>query len=324
MTRRVFAALAVLLALAPARATCGSAACFLVTDTSEGTPPPHALRLDLSFGYVDQSRKMAGTHDVDEVLGPAVDFENRVLIPDHHREIRTQSSQLVMALAYGVTERLSVIGSLPLAVDKNHEHWDGVGTPDEAFSNQAGTRGLGDLQAGVRAVLVARSVHLLLGDFLLKLPTGPYRLSDPEGAINEPTIQPGTGSYDGLVALRWMRRADGSRVEIFAGAGGRVNGVNSLGYRIGNEATLHAGASWAAVERVRFSLQLNARFAGRDGYLGADVPSTGNTVVNVTPGVRFGGASAFYLHLQLPVHERVNEAQLAPRFGFVAGIQRSF
>jgi hypothetical protein len=100
--------------------------------------------------------------------------------------------------------------------------------------------------------------------------------------------------------------------------------VNALGYRIGDEGTLHAGADYAAGERVRFSLQLNARFAARDGYLGADVPHTGGTVVHVTPGVRFGAATAFYLHVQLPVVERVNESQLAPRFGLVTGIQHTY
>ena len=90
------AACAVLFALHASRAaaTCGSTACFLVTQTSEGTASQGSLTADLSFQYVDQSRLLSGGEEVDEVLTPGIDFETGEIEPDHHREIRTQLATL--------------------------------------------------------------------------------------------------------------------------------------------------------------------------------------------------------------------------------------
>src|SRR5438874_896947 len=82
-----------MLTIAPsARATCGSAGCFLVTGTQEGVSASGILTVDLSYRFISQTRKLSGTKEVGEVLVPKVDFENGVLLPDHHREIRTQNT----------------------------------------------------------------------------------------------------------------------------------------------------------------------------------------------------------------------------------------
>jgi hypothetical protein len=56
------------------------------------------------------------------------------------------------------------------------------------------------------------------------------------------------------------------------------------------------------------------------------VASTGTTVVYVTPGVRVRGPAGvgLYAFFQAPVYRYVNEAQLAPRYGWLAGLTRSF
>ena len=74
------------------------------------------------------------------------------------------------------------------------------------------------------------------------------------------------------------------------------------------------------------SVQANVRHGGRDRFLGDEVPSTGSTLVNVTPGLRyqFSPRLGVYGYLPLPVYQKVNEAQLTPRMGLVAGISRQF
>jgi hypothetical protein len=310
----------------PAFASCGSATCFLVTHSEEGVETPGTFQIELSYRYVDQSKKLQGSDGTNVVLVPKIDFEHQTIEPDHHSEISTRNAMVRLDLAYGITSRLSVFGSLPLYVEKDHEHIDDVGTPDEHFTNGDGTRGFGDVAVGARYALLVKANDLLMGSAAVKLPTGAYKLLDGGGAINEPTIQPGTGSYDGLVTLHFVRHAFPSAFEWFVSGSGRFNGRNSLEYQLGNELVATGGFSYEAGQRWVVSLQANARHAGRDDYRGDIVPSTGSSSISLSPGVRFRTGERFelYGYVQFPVYQSVNEAQLAPRAGFVLGVSKSF
>jgi hypothetical protein len=320
------AALLTLAAARPCLASCGSATCFLVTHSEEGVESAGVFQVDLSFRYVDQTRKLDGSDSTSDVLVPKIDFENEVIEPDHHREISTRNTMFQLDVAYGITARLSVFGNVPLVVDKAHEHFNDAGTPDEAFTNGDGTRGFGDVSVGARYALLVKANDLLMGSLSLKLPTGAYKLLDGEGAINEPTIQPGTGAYDGLVTLYYARHRFPSPLEWFVSGSYRRADRNPLDYRIGDEVVASGGVSYAPGQRWVFSIQANARHAGRDDYRGEGVPSTGSDAVAISPGVRFrtGNRLQLYGYVQLPVVQSVNEAQLAPRSGFIVGVSKSF
>jgi hypothetical protein len=319
-------ALIVSSAVGPAWASCGSATCFLVTHSEQGAQAAGSFRADLSFGYVDQTRKLDGSSSTSEVLVPKINFETGTIDLDHHREISTRNSKLKLDLSYGVNARVSVFGTLPLVVDKSHEHFDDVGTADEKFTSADGTRGFGDLGVGARYAFLVGKTNLLLGSLTVKLPTGAYKLRDSEGAINEPTIQPGTGSYDGTLALHYVYHPFPSNLEWFAAGSYRRNGRNPLEYTIGDEAILTGGINGNTSGRWIWSVQLNARHAARDEFLGMGVPSTGSVSLTVTPGVRFEAGASLELsaYVQIPAYQKVNEAQLAPRAGFILGIGRTF
>jgi hypothetical protein len=320
------AAFFVFAAMRPAASSCGSATCFLVTHTVEGVETAGAFQIDLSFRYVDQTKKLDGSDAVSEVLVPKIDFESATIEPDHHREISTRNAMLQLDLAYGITSRVSVFGALPLLVSKDHEHFDEVGTPEEHFTNADGTRGFGDVAVGARYAMLVKANDLLMGSVSAKLPTGAYKLLDGEGAINEPTLQPGTGSYDGQIGLYYARHQFPKPVEWFVSGSWRINGRNPLDYRIGDEAVATAGLGYTVGQRWVFSFQLSGRHAGRDDYRGEGVPSTGFDAVAAAPGARFrtGDRLELYGYVQLPVYQKVNEAQLAPRAGFVFGFAKSF
>jgi len=313
--------LVLVLVATPAGATCGSAGCFLVTGTEEGLAGTGKLGFDLSYRYVDQDVKLAGSDDVSEVLAPKIDFEAGTIEPDHHREIRTQNTAVLLGVTYGLTARLTLALSLPLLQERDHQHVDEVGTAEEHFSGSDGQRGLGDLQAGVRGAFLVGERNLVMGTLMVKAPTGAYRLLDSEGAVAEPTLQPGTGSWDGIAGVQWTRlRGDGS-LEWFAAGSYRRNGTNDLEYRMGGELQGSGGVRLRRGDRFEPSLQVNVRDAGRDRFLGTDVPSTGSQLWNLTPGLRFRreGGGSFYAFLQVPLHQKVNETQLAPRYGVVLG-----
>jgi hypothetical protein len=307
-------------------ATCGSANCFLVTGTQDGVGSKGSLVFDLSYRYVDQSRKLSGSREVSQALTPKVDFENGMLEIDHHSEIRTQNTLVEVDLAYGLTDRVTIAAGLPILNDRFHEHYDDADTPSPTFTNQDGASGFGDVRLGARYAFIVKTKDLLVGGLAVKLPTGSYRLLDSEGAINEPTIQPGTGSTDLIASLYYAHQVVPMRVEYFLSGSHRRNQENSLDYIFGDESIVSAGVECAAGDRIAWSLQVNGRRTSRDTFLGGEVPSTGSTNVNVTPGLRVkgGNGASIYGFVQFPVFEKVNETNLAPRYSLLLGASKTF
>lgn len=310
----------------PVHATCGSANCFLVTGTQEGIGNRGQLIVDLSYRYIVQDRKLSGTRKVGEVLTPRVDFENGLLEPDHHREIRTQNTLVEIDMAYGLTDRLTLEWQLPVINDRDHEHFGDVGTAEEHFSRGDGSSGFGDIRVGLRYALSVKARQILVGGLAVKAPTGQYRLRDSEGEINEPTIQPGTGSTDFIGSLAWSRQVVPQKGECFFAGSYRWNGENGLDYRFGDETQASAGFRYRTEHQVTWSIQVNGRRADRDEFLGGGVPSTGSTLVNLTPGLRLETktGTSIYGFVQVPIYQKVNEVNLAPGSGIMIGVSHSF
>ena len=160
----------------------------------------------------------------------------------------------------------------------------------------------------------------------LKLPTGVYRLRDREGTINEPTIQPGSGSTDGIVSVLYSHQVIPNQGEWFISASRKVNGENDLDYRFGDDSQANAGWRYKTAHDLTWSIQVNGRRTLRDTFRGMSVPSTGSTIVHLTPGLRLEGKSgtSIYGFVQVPVYEQVNEANLAPRVGLILGLSHPF
>jgi hypothetical protein len=319
-------ALGICLALAgPAHATCGSTACFLSTLTQDGPLSPKTFRLDVSYRYVDQSRKRSGTSSTDEVLTPGVDFVAKELELDHHRELRTGFHLVQADLAYGLTDRLSLLASVPLVSAKLHEHVI-IEDGEERFSDGDGTTGFGDVQLGARYAFLSSPRDLVLATAAVKLPTGAHERLDSAGEITEPTLQPGTGSTDVVGGFLFSHQVQPRQTEVFVSGSYRHDGTNGLAYQLGDETqaavgvTRNLGNGWTA------SLQANVRHARRDQFVDEDVPSTGSTLVNLTPGLRFEASASLslYVFVPVPLYQRVNEAQLTPKLGLVAGFSRRF
>jgi hypothetical protein len=312
--------------VAPAWGSCGSANCFLVTGTQEGVSEPGHVNLDLSFRYLPQDRKMEGTHSTDEVLVPKVDFENGVIEPDHHREISTLNLLTEADLSIGLTKRVGLSVTLPLFMDREHEHFDDVGTPEEHFTSSDGSTGFGDVRLLGRYAAVVATKGLLVVGGGVKLATGAYKLRDSEGNINEPTIQPGTGAMDLIGTVHYSHQWVPHRWEYFLSGSYERRGENDLDYRFGDQKLINAGFRFSPGASTVWSLQLNAQSSSHDAFQSELVPSTGSTQMALTPGVTLFSASgtAFYLHLPVPVYQKVNEAQLAARMGLVVGLAATF
>src|SRR5215471_17894240 len=103
--RAVLAAAALGLVPGEGRATCGSANCFLLSNTTAGLTGTGLFSVDLSWRYVPMDRGLEGSGHTDTVLTPGIDFENETIVPDHHQEISTLNTVVDMGLSWGATRR---------------------------------------------------------------------------------------------------------------------------------------------------------------------------------------------------------------------------
>ena len=317
----LLAASAWLIVTPAAEASCGSANCFLVTGTQEGIATPGGITMDLSYRWIPQDRIQAGSHKADVASVPAIDFENGLILPNHHQEIRTNNELAQLDLTVGATAKSAVTLAVPFFNDRRHEHID-AGT----FSNTGGTSGFGDIRLIAKYALLVSTRHLLVGGAGVKFPTGEYKLLDPEGAIGEPTLMPGTGSWDPLASLYHSYQILPHNLDGFISASYQYTTENSLDYRVGSTLIVNAGFSYRLTEKVTTSLQLNGRQAPNDEYKGQVVSNTGGKWVYITPGARLQATpnTALYAHVQLPVYQYVNDANLVPRYGLIFGVSHAF
>jgi hypothetical protein len=304
-------------ASAPA-AACDSSSCSLLTRSANGLVPPRKFRLDLSFGYADQGRLQRGSDEVDVVFRPRVVLERRIIFPNYHRDIDGYDRAVQMDLTYGLGARLNLAASLPVAL--RHAHDVAHGDLQQAF----GTEGIGDTLVGVRGAFGPRG---LVEGLSVKLPTGRYRIGGEfGGGIQDPALQPGTGAWDVVGLLQYSRRADSLGLDWSVAGTYQATTTNSLGYRFGNQAILTVGAARPLTGRITASLQAKLFHQARSRYLDQGVPSTGSTTLYLSPGLRVlaGSGVSLYGFVLFSPYRYVNEAQLAPRVAFVAGVSKLF
>jgi outer membrane putative beta-barrel porin/alpha-amylase len=302
---------------APAAQACDSASCSLLTRGESGLLPKKRFRLDFSFGRSDQSVLLRGSQEVDEVFRPRVFLERGTVIPGFHRDIDGYDQTVQADGTYGLSARVNLVASVPLAVWHSHEVAHG------SIAQEYGTVGIGDTLVGVRWALRPRA---LVGGFSVKLPTGRYDIGGEfRGGIQDPTLQPGTGATDFVGSLQYSWKIPW-RMGAAVAASYQVTTTNDLEYRFGNQLIATAGVSRPISARLAASLQAKLFHQDRNLYRGIGVPSTGSTMVYVTPGLRFStpGRVSLYAFLLLIPYRHVNEAQLAPRAAVLTGLSKVF
>lgn len=312
------------LAAAPpkADASCGSANCFLVTGTTEGIETVGRLTLDLSYRWIPMDQVHRGSKSADEALVPGIDFTNGLIVPDAHQEVRTNNELMQLDVGIGITERFSGMISVPFFNLRTHEH---AHVPGD-FSRQDGTSGFGDIRLIGKYALWVSTKHLLVGGVGIKTPSGEYKLLDHDGEINEPTIQPGTGSWDGIVSAYYAYQVIPHELDAFLSTSYQVTTENPLDYKIGDTWLANGGVSYRLAEKWTTSLQANLRYAPRDEFKGEEVPSTGGAWIYLTPGIKTQASpnTALYAHIQFPLYQRVNDANIVSRYQLIVGVSHAF
>ncbi len=309
-------------------AACGGANCSLIRGSQSGITSKGRFVFDISHRYIPQDDKQKGSGDTNEVLVPKVNFEARELELDHHREKRTVNQLTQIDVSYGITEKLTATLNVPFRNDRYHEHDDEVtpGNPAGEFNNVDGTEGFGDITLVLKYALLQTLKQQLIVGAGIKFASGEYKLRDNEGGINEPTLMPGTGSYDAILTGLYIFSVIPNRLDVFTSVAHRFTTENDLDYLFGDSTTIDGGLIYTLSPSVSISAQINARITRRDAFIGVSVPSTGGEFVNFTPGVILHATQnlAIYAHVQIPVYQRVNESNLVPNYGLLFGVSYGF
>jgi hypothetical protein len=313
-TRQTIVAEAVLLiffALGALQASCGSASCTMDTRSEEHLEP-HQLILDLSYMYIHQDEPRIGNHPaaVGELPNP------------HHDEIETINRQVTGRIDYAFSDRWAIGLSLPV-IGRTHEHFSNEASPPELESWRF--TGLGDLVAEVRYAFWAPQgrdatrVYALMDG---KFPTGTTTARNAAGELAEPTLQPGTGSYDWIGGLGYwspiaavpMLTPGQGRLRLYGTAKYRVNTSGIEGYRMGNEILASQGVNYPVTSRFDVLTEIDVRSKAKDhrGNTEEDTDFTGGDFIWFTPGFRMHltRSLSFYGLMQFAVYRRVNNEQI--------------
>jgi hypothetical protein len=302
----------------PLATACDSTSCTLLTRGENILLRKGQFRLDVSFGYTDQSLLLRGSQEVETVLRPRILLEAKRIVPDFHRDIDGYDRFVQADATYGLGSRLNLSATVPLALRQAHEVAHG------GFQAEYGTEGIGDALVGVRWSMRPRR---LVAGFAVKLPTGDHEVGGEfGGGIQDPTLQPGTGAFDFVGSLQYAFRIEALGLNATAAGSYQLTTTNHLDYRFGNQAIGTVGVARPLTGSLAASLQLKLYHQGRSLYLGQGVPSTGGTFVYLSPGLRFTAPRSFslYAFVLLAPYRNVNESQLGPRIGVLTGVSKVF
>lgn len=300
-------------------ASCGSENCPLYNFhyNSQG-----GLHLRLSSEYINQDRIY---------LGSALSSVGAV--PEEHDEVSTINSITAFQLQYGISDRLD-IGFIVPFIYRNHDHIhheDGQAQPENwNFS------GMGDISVSANYTLISPTMEeeLYLGITAgLKLPTGVTNAANSEGELAEVTLQPGTGSVDGLMGLNFryplitvptLESSKYSSIPLIIGVNYKIAGKGTDDYKFGNSLLLTAGTDYRFMNTMSVTFQFNLRNQGfaDTGTTGEPRENTGGTWMYLSPGLNLDLTNYLSLFgiVQVPVYINVHGLQQASSFNVQFGI----
>ncbi len=292
---------------------CSTCGCTLSSDwSSQGLAPSgEGFRFDFRFDYFNQDQLRSGTKKVDR---SSLEIPN-----DQEIQQSTYNRNYTLGFDYSPTQDWGVNVQLPYF---NRYHTT-IAEGDTEVSTSH-TQSIGDVRVVGRYLGLAanRNVGVQLG---FKLPTGSIDndfISGPqEGELLDRGLQPGTGTTDillgaftfGTVAQDWDWFAQGLLQQP----------MNSRdGFRPGTGFNANGGFRYVGIDKVIPSIQVNARWEGRESGENADIANSGSTLVYISPGVNFTVTNQLhaYVYGQVPVYQRVNGLQIEPRYTVTVGV----
>jgi hypothetical protein len=232
--------------------------------------------------------------------------------------------------AYAATPDLTLGLTLPV-VQKRLELETSAGTKTITSS------GLGDLSlVGVyrfyrRDVPRATTQFSLIGGF--KAPTGSTSQRDRNApALTGTTskrlprpLQPGSGSWDGIVGLAGFQNLD--RLSFYGSVQGKINSRDD-NFRFGNNLHYDFAVDYVTLKErnLFYVLELNGINAGRNEQNGRKVRNSGGHTLFISPGIEYLPLPYLILEssVQIPVVQDLNGRQPEKRVSVLVGLRYLF
>lgn len=159
----------------------------------------------------------------------------------------------------------------------------------------------------------------------LELPTGEFNQDLP------PPLRLGSRSLDGIIGL-----AAGHTTPHFSIEGGVVYKANAEAndFRFGNVLSYDLYLAYQSypdfptpgLSQLNFSVELNGRWAEQNEAFGMDIPTTGGTVVFISPGLQYIVAPTllFEAGVQVPIVRDLPSGALEPDYNVLFGFRWIF
>jgi len=231
------------------------------------------------------------------------------------------TNTILLQTNYGITDRLSVSIVLPF-INK----WE------QAGSNKVSRSAVGDLSLLLQySLLNSRSFSAIIGSGV-KFPTGPTQLKDAEtGIIIQPSLQPGSGSYDFLFLTQFQYsfpfRHSLSIAQSFSY---QITGTSSQfasheAYKFGNEfQSFTSIADQFVLFNKVITPSITLRVSQRDTNIieSFEDINSGGTWGYLSPGtiIQLNSTIGLLFQADLPVFRKVNGFQLIPSYIIRGGI----
>ena len=330
-TRAGFFALSAAL-LPGTAAPCGTTGCVLAARGDAGALGRGRWRVDMTLRYLDQDRRIyeSGSLRVDgnpvpPVLRPLVDDESGLLVNNYHQERSIRGRVAQADVSFGVTDRLTVIGSVPVFTEQRVEHGlnDAIHDPNHrdantgTFASSLAASGIGDAQLNAR-YRIGRRISVSVG---VQAPTGSDSLVDERGRRADPMLQPGKGAVAFVAGASLSGRVPRANTSWTLTGNFQRSTTSGRGYRFGDDAFAQVAVVRPLVKGLSAVLTLKTQATARNTFHGVRSASTGGRSVSLAPGLRWRARprAEVFATVQTPLHQRVNEGQLSPHVVVTTG-----
>ena len=308
--------LACLLYTSAAHANCGSAFCNLNTNwdiQSVSTKP--GIRLDLRAEFIKQDELRQGSNRTK----PAGEVEEE-------DEIRTINRNYLATLDWNIDADWGLTVKVPF-IDRSHKHIfnedDGLGGVEPELEKW-NFSGLGDIQTVGRYRFYHDAMSNAGLSIGVKLPTGDIHVKNSAGDKAERTLQPGTGSVDGLLGAYYNYRT--GNLNWFAQGLWQQAVQERDNYKPGRKLNADLGFSYSATPDLSLLLQLNLQRQSKDTGSNAVPERSGSRTVSLSPGLsyRIANNTRIYGFVQNPLYQYVRGKQLTSDWSAVLGLNTQF
>jgi hypothetical protein len=342
-------ALLVLIGVASeALASCGSAACFLLTGEEGAVQLEGKLSVGLTYAYTI-SKLQSGTSG----FVTSVDQEARQLVMNEHAEHRTILEVTTLDVNYGLTNNLTLELLVPYKHIK-HTHIIERGSPPtgageyEAFQDA----GIGDIRVNTKYSFLPTLRSLMVVGFGVDLPTGNSHATNINGNLQEPTLQLGHRTWGIAPSIFQSYEIIPHVLDQFARVSYQHSFTGPNSYRFGDVYVVSGGLNYKTLKILTLTGQFNWRYAVHDEFTGTlfrvpepgttdifpgplipvdteikrrPVPNTGGTTLAFSPGisVQVRDQLRAYFFAQVPVVQDYNGG-LIPDISYLAGLSMSF